>query len=247
MSMFYGSLRADEFASLADCRLRVGWEAAICAPTLWVRRPVAGSESDDRAWAGLPFDCRYEDDGRGQLKLIGHKIATLPVPDCPWLPVAEFLRPAATSIVSPPPRPMAVPFRLSRDFARPKKADLWLCQPEIWLAWVTMAPASRLDGLEFARSSGGRVITRGQRLPPIPGQALCLYDDVALPAGWVLPEFVHPSWLPRKLELPRGTMLLLDTDGRAEIVPPSGFVPATRSNVRATEMGINAPEEQPFV
>lgn len=246
MSIRYGKLRADEVACLADCRQRACWEACLRGETLWVRCPPGGSESDERAWAGLPFDGRYEDDGRGNLRPVGRKIAMLPIPDGSWLRLAEFLRPASTPIIPPPPRPMALPFRLNRGRSGPKKADVWLCQPEIWLAWVEMAPASRLAGLEFARSSAGRAIVRGQRLPPIPGQALCVYGSVALPAGWVLPEFVHPSWLVCKLDLPRGAVLLLDPDGQAEIIPAQGFMPARRANVRATEQQFNLPEEGAF-
>jgi hypothetical protein len=101
-----------------------------------------------------------------------------------------------------------------------------------WSGYATGAPQVRLEKLTFAASADGRVIVRGQPLPPIPGRRCYERAGVAVPCGWGWPSWLTADLVRSTLEIAPPAVALFSPAGTWEVVPADQFVRATRSAVR---------------
>ncbi|WP_395737186.1 hypothetical protein [Prosthecobacter sp.] len=220
-------LAASDVAWLGRWRTLPGHLACESAGRVWVRGPV-GLE-----WERLPALQRFNVDDAGRLTPAGHRLPTARLPDGPWQPLSEFLRvrPAAAALPALHVAPVAWTLEPSAEFRPPA---LMLLPFEALLAWGLTAPAVRLQSLRFAKADDGRACVMGGLLPPLPGEAWCVEDRIATPAGWSLPKGVTPALVAACMKLSPGETVLLHSDGSAERLPAEAFVEISRSSLRAT-------------
>jgi hypothetical protein len=103
-----------------------------------------------------------------------------------------------------------------------------------WNDYAIRAPQVRLDRWQFAADEGGRVVIRGQPLPPLAGQRWVEQDGIAVPAGWWWSPPVEATIVRLVLGLEADDFALWQLDGTWERIGAARFVRASRTAVRAT-------------
>lgn len=234
--MKYACLPATESLSLTPCRTQSGWEVCIEETELWVR----AAEPDPATWSSLPFSGRFTADAEMRLVRPGQSVPTRHIPRGDWVPLDWWLPVPRLASLPGGIRPLPVSVKPIRFGNLTRDPDFLITTIEVWEEWALMAPLSRLNPLSFAASSDGRVCVKGRPLPPLPGEAWVLHDQIALRAGFGFPHFCLPSWMATRLRLSAGAIAFWHEDGSHEIAPAPAFFPASRSNVRATGASVRA-------
>lgn len=218
-------------------RLRLEREIEVCAvdESLWLRGPLA-NEPLERKVRLLPGGERYAVLDDGQLIPSGGCVPTAYLPRDGWRPIHEWLKPALpVAALASRERP-AVRLELVRDAAE-REPTMLLTSLSAWVEYASTAPQVRLDRWSFAAAADGRILIRGQPLPPLPGTRYVELAGVAVPAGWHWWPAVDPESLRGLLRLSDQDMALLGFEGDYERVATGDFVRATRSAARKTAEG----------
>jgi hypothetical protein len=121
--------------------------------------------------------------------------------------------------------------------ARAAAASVLLTTLDRWEPYATEAPQVRLDRWQFAVADDGRVIVRGEPLPPLPGQRWVEREGIAVPAGWQWSPPVDAAIVRAVFRLEPGDFALWHTDGTWQRIRARDFVPASRSAARASAEG----------
>ena len=240
-------LALEDAGWLGRWRTQPGVEACEAEGRVWVRGPA-----HDESWHRLPALERYTSDAEGRLKAPGGRVPLRRLPEGRWQRLEEFLRPRplAPSLPAQFVAPMAWSLQPSAAYREP--ALLVLPFPEL-VIWCDAAAEARLKGLLFALAEDDRACVLAQGalsaspaaaaspspagggvLPTVPGERWCIADQVATPAGWMLPRGITPALVAATLQLAPAELTLVYPDGSAERLPREAFVPLTRAAVRAT-------------
>jgi hypothetical protein len=234
----YACLPASDSLSLAACRTQAGWEVCTEDDHVWVR----ATEPDVALWLSLPFTGRYTVDSGNRLVRAGQSVPSRRIPDAEWSALERWMPVSRPTSLPGGVRPMPVAIKPIRLKSEAHESDLLVTSIETWEKWALTAPLARLDPLRFAASSDGRICVKGWPLPPIPGEAWVLHQNIALRAGFGFPPFCVPRWLASLFRLPSDSLAFWHENGTHEIVPSSTFIPASRSNVRASVEAIKNAE-----
>ncbi len=230
-----------------------GWAARIPAVSgmalgpLRTAEAVLGAMVGDRFWIRggnrggdlgielrkIPGLIRFEIGAGDCLVSSGSRVPGERLPAVEWRPLSELLvpRPQAAALAAPSPVPVAL--RMVAAAAEQPAAAL-LLGFEVWLDWCDRAPELRLSRLQFAAAADGRVIVRGQPLPPLPGTRLTEVEGLLLPAGLRWTPAVDAAVLRELLALGDDELALLTVAASFERLTQQDFVRATRSAVRAS-------------
>ena len=195
---------------------------------------VRASDPDATRWSNLPFTGRYLVDSKNRLTRMGKSVPSREMPESEWSQLDQWIQvPRPDSV---PGGLLPAPVRISPERRRggTHEIDLLVTSFATWAEWALTAPLARLQPLKFAASSDGRVCLIGKPLPPIPGDAWVLHQNIAVRAGFGFPNHCHASWLESRFELAPGSIALWHEDGSHEILPAPAFLAASRSHVRAT-------------
>ena len=225
-------LDREDASSLAPMRLLPGLEVAETESSVWLRGPP-GDEHLQRALRALPAAARYERLPDDRLRRIEARIPGERLPPLTWQSLAGWLGidlPAAALPADPPP---PVPLRLVRSTAE-RTPDLLLTRFEEWMQFALQAAQVRLERLQFAAGAGGRVLVRGQPLPPLPGRRFVIHGSIAVPAGFEWHPAVDVEVVRRRLGVARDELVLWQEDGTFWRLHLEQFVAASRGAVRAT-------------
>jgi len=232
-------------------RLEPGIEVLEREEGLWLRGPECDERRDSRLRT-LPGAQRFAVLPDGQLQPVGKRLPHGRLPGGIWqsirtwagveLPVAKMAAQSAPSIeiklerttnVTPSaPAAFERPGHCSRNFTDHPESDCLVTTRVQWLTWGECAPQVRLERLAFAAASDGRVLVRGNPLPPLPGDRFYERAGLAVPCGWGWPEWLDAALVREVLDLPEGDLALFSPDGSWELIPADQFVRATRSAVR---------------
>jgi len=226
------SLDAARGGAAAEMRLEPGIEALECVETLWLR----GTSSDERLellLRRLPGATRFEVLADGQLLPAGKRLPSGRLPDGTWVALKSFNQVALPVATLAARLLKRVPFRLDRVGTH-EEASLLLTRKADWLAYGDSASQVRLDRLTFAAASDGRVLVRGQPLPPIAGERYYARAGVATPCGWGWPASLDAKVVRDALGIGADELALFSPAGTWESIPGDQFVRATRSAVRLT-------------
>ncbi len=226
----YACLPLSDGPSLAACRTQAGWEVCTEDGLVWLRV----EEPDTTVWSSLPFTGRFTVDAESRLIRTGQLVPERRLPIGEWVALDRWISVARPTSLPGGVRPVPVPIKPVRLLSEGRESDLLMTSIETWEKWALMAPVARLDPLRFAASSDGRVCVKGRPLPPIPGDAWVLHQNIALRAGFGFPRFCLPAWMASLFGLLPGSIAFWHEDGSHEIACPSAFIPASRTNVRAT-------------
>jgi hypothetical protein len=220
-------------AALGELRLVEGLEICQTPDGLWLR----GDELDEAlelALRSLPGGRRYFVLDDGQLVPCGKRVPAARLPQGEWKALRAWLAPSAPIAHLAGQSNNRAAISLVRGGPQ-TEPEMLLTARQAWIDWAATAPQARLDRLEVAASSDGRVLVRGRPLPPIHGEALVVQSGVAAPAGWTCHPAVDAPTVRDALGLIDDEIALLWPDGSWERIPHGSFTRASRT-MKAAEL-----------
>jgi hypothetical protein len=155
------------------------------------------------------------------------------LPDITFVPIAEAILPALPVAAFPAARVDRICVSMIRS-SQARAATILLTSASEWFSYATSAPGIRLNRWDFACAEDGRVLVRGEPLPPLPGQLYYEVNSVAMPVGWTCSPAIEGAVLSQLVAADDQSLVLLAADGTAETILQDEFVRATRSAVRQT-------------
>ena len=105
-----------------------------------------------------------------------------------------------------------------------------------WKAYADTAPLIRLQELSFAVCTSEEVLIIGAPVPPLPGKAFVVRNNLLLPAGYDFDPPAAGAFIAEKFAADKAAMILFHPDGQWERIPMNCFVQATRSAIRLTNV-----------
>ena len=220
-------------ADAAEClRTLPGIEACEAGEHLWLRGDTLDDDLDLKL-RKLPGAVRYTVRPDGQLVARGDRVPKGRLPDGEWKLLADWIE------LTPQPAALGgefserVPLRLVRGDVE-EAPNILVTDMATWRNYAAGAPELRLRPLTFAAAADGRVLVRGQPLPPLPGVRYVEHDRVAVPCGLTFCPALEPAVLHELLGLAPAELALFDAVGGFERLHCDQFVRATRSAVRFT-------------
>jgi hypothetical protein len=164
---------------------------------------------------------------------LGQRIPSGKLASDGWVAVSAWATLSPQAAALPAKLEARVALRVVRS-NEPAAANVLIASRAAFVAWAVDAPAVRLRPLSFAASRDGRVLVRGEPLPPIPGKRFVERDGVATPAGFVLWPALDAPAVQALLGIAAGDVALFDEEASWEQISAGDFVAATRTAVRAT-------------
>lgn len=219
-------------AALAAIRLSSGIEVAAAGQEIWLRGQ-RGDDSLNEKLSGLPANVRYEWLNPDQLRRIDQRVPSGRFPALQWQPLAAWLQVELPVAALPALEPRPVSLRLIRS-AEEREPELLLTDIEAFQKFASAAAQVRLGRLQFAAAAAGRVLVRGQPLPPLPGCRYVLHCGIAVPAGFAWQPAVSPEVLARRFAVSGAALVLWNEDGTITRLHGEQFIPVSRSAVQAT-------------
>jgi len=221
----------NEAATLGPLRCRGEIEVCGLPEAIWIRGPAADEDLDLklRALPGRRFTLLSDN------QLVAHG-ATVPLgygPEGPWIRLRQWLTAVLPQAALSGCVAGTVTLRMVRG-GSVAEANLLIALTEHWRGYIDTAPQVRLDGLAFALSDDGRVVVRGQPLPPLPGERFVESHGLAMPAGFTWEPALASEVVRTALRLPAADLAIFHRDGTWDRVRQEDFVRATRSAVRAS-------------
>lgn len=233
-------LATEDSSALASLRLVAGIEVAEVEPELWLRGQPA-DEALAAKLSALPARARYELLATNQLRQVGHRVPSARLPDLRWQPLNTWLRVGMPVAALPAREPSPISLELVRS-GNEREPELLLTTLESFQHFATQAAQVRLDRLQFAATTDGRILVRGTPLPPLPGRRFVLHQGMAVPAGFAWQPAVSAEVVARRFGATGDSLVLWNEDGTITPLHSEQFVPATRSAVRATVQAVAEPK-----
>jgi hypothetical protein len=145
-------------------------------------------------------------------------------------PLVALLTPAPVvpEIAAVAVRPL--PVQLVRD-GRARPARALCCRLEELAAWCERATTHQLAALEAAVDDDGRVLVRGERLPPLLAPERYWGQGLLLPLGWRAEPHLGEDALREAAGLRQEELGLLSVAG-LEVIDRGALRPLTRAGVR---------------
>lgn len=219
--------------ALASVRCMPGLLVAVDGGLIWVRG-IPAAVKPNLAIQQLPSIHTYKLDDENRLFPIGNVTPVGILKPLKWVSIRDLI-----TIELPP---SAMPGRLNGKHdvklipsSREEKAGALITDLQTWHDYAENAPAVRLKQTRFAVSANNKVLVTGDPLPPIPGKAYSLRNNILLPAGYDFDPPVMSSLIATRLNPSKDSLLLFDIDGNCEHIPFSSLVSSSRSAVRLTK------------
>lgn len=223
-------------AALAVLRQRKDIEVAEEPNAVWVR----GYKFDaklDLILKGLPADARYDCLPDGNLRPMGERIPSGPLPDLSWQSIESWFEVALPPICEVSNTPLyRIPLRLIPSVCE-QVPQLLMTDFDLWRNYAEEAPEIRLQCLTFAVRQDGQVLIRGTPLPPLPGRRWILTGGIAVPAGWTWSPAVDLDVIEQWAQASPESLILWHETNVLVRLHLDQFLPATRSHVRASACG----------
>jgi hypothetical protein len=225
-------LALENAGALASLRLVPGVEVCVADATVWARARHL-DEVLDMAIRGLPVEARYLWLEEDLLLEAGRRIPSESLPLLPWINIADWVVPKLPPTTPASQTPTPVSLSLKRCSIE-SPSHLLLANVSDWEAYACTACELRLSRLSFAINDRGQALIRGTPLPPLPGQRWTDVEGVGVPLGFVWHPYISATSLARVWGTSPHRLVLWHPDGHAEWIQSEQFVPANRSNVRAS-------------
>jgi hypothetical protein len=221
--------------AVAAAPLRKVSDVDVCVVDgrLWLRG-TKWNEGLDRSLRKILGAERFHRLPDDEIARWGDTLPSQRLPNGPWIPLKDWLQPAAPVTVWPARIDKRTSLQMVRS-ADEQSANVLLVNFQLWKEYAAAAPQIRLRQLTFAVSDDGQSLIRGEPIPPLPGTRYIETDGIARPLGWAWSPMVDASVLRAALQLDDRELALLTSDGTYEVFRADDFVRATRSAVRLTE------------
>ena len=223
----------EDAAALAAIRLVGGIEVAEAGKEIWLRGQ-SGDDSLDGKFSALPANARYEWLKPDQLRRIDQRVPSGRFRALQWQPLVAWLQVELPVAALPALEPRPVSLRLIRS-AEEREPELLLTDMESFQKFASQAAQVRLNCLQFAAASDGRVLVRGKPLPPLPGRRFVIHSGIAVPAGFAWQPAVSPEVLARRFAVSGAALVLWNEDGTITRLHGEQFIPVSRCAVRTTQ------------
>lgn len=216
-------------------RLVPGIEVHQGADRFWLRGP-SYDEALDMRLRSLPDALRFDVFPDGRLQPWNSRLPGGRIPKGPWQAIREWfpIELPVARLVGRGPRRISVSLVPSSRF---QPASLLVTRAADWISFATTAARLRLDRLTFAASEDGRIVIRGEPLPPLRGQRFCEDSRIAVPCGWEWPAGMDSATIRQALGLDSSELALFSSAGTWERIAGDEFVRATRSAARLLVRG----------
>ncbi|KAA2245565.1 hypothetical protein F0L74_06310 [Chitinophaga agrisoli] len=226
-------LAHQDVAALGAVRDLEGLRAATHGEELWVRGISIAARAELKLQQ-LPTLHTYMLDEQERLFPPGKPTPIGQLPRVRWRTLKEFMPVTLPVSAMPGALPAPYPIQLA-PCSTPQEGNALLTDLATWKTYAEGAPQVRLQPLRFAVSENNTVLILGTPLPPVPGREYFLRDNILLPCGFEFDPPVIAALVARKLNPQQQNLLLFDTEGQWEQIPPEYFVPCTRSAIRLTK------------
>lgn len=227
-------VEADKEA-LGSVRCIPGLQAAQDDGLIWVRG-IPAFQPPGLAIQQLPSLHTYFMDEENRLFPAGAVTPVARLKELPWQPMQKFV-PVKLPVSGMPGRLKGQASVKIVPSAKVENTDALLTPFDVWSDYVSHAPSIRLKQTRFAVSADGNALIIGDPLPPLPGKAYCLRDNILLPAGFDFDVTVASVLIAARLNPSNDALLLFDEQGNCEHIPHTSLVPSSRSAVRRTKAG----------
>lgn len=226
--MFVVLVKSGDLASLALHRHRDGWEIALhIDDTCFLKVPQ--NPQNDSILIHLPCLKRWVLDDHDRLIPLGKKLPEILLPTLAWLSLANLLPLTTTHVRENEPFFGHLGFTLVA--ATHHQAPTALRLPfQDFAKWAGTAPAPRLSKLKYALSNSDGALVIGSPLPPLPGPTFYQDQQLLIPSGFTLPDFI----LAENFTTNPNQLLLIDPDQTVHTINQELLLPATRSSIRTT-------------
>jgi hypothetical protein len=230
-------LGMNDVASVGQLRPIAGIEVCVQPDRVWLRGPGLDAKLHRRL-AAMPGAQRFYVLPDAQLQPVASRLPASWLPGGAWVPLKQWL------VLGLPTASLAgqLDGQVSMTLvpsAHPETASVLLTTMDRWGAYSAEAPQLRLDCWKFAVADDGRVIVRGEPLPPLPGQRCVESEGIAVPAGWQWSPPLEGAIVRAVFRLEPGDFALWNTDGTWQRIRAADFMPASRSAVRASAKGLH--------
>lgn len=225
-------LALEDAGALASLRLVPGVEVSVRETEIWARCQHH-DESLDATLRGLPVVTRYAWLEEDLLIEEGRRIPSGTLPPGPWTPINQWMVPRLPLAASAYQFSETQQLSLKRSTVE-TPANLLLTSLQDWISYASTVSEIRLAQLTFAVNDQEQTLIRGNPLPPLPGQRWTEVEGVGIPLGYEWHPTVSPTTLARVWGTSPHRLVLWHPDGRAEWIQSEQFIPASRTNVRAS-------------
>lgn len=226
-------LSADNMESLGSIRTWPGLLVSLSGDQIWVRG--IPPDANDIRLRKLPAIHTYLADFQERLFLPGKQTPHDALKRMTWESLASFIKVELPVSALPGSTAGVFNIKLAPSAQHTEPAGI-ITSLEHWKAYADSAPLIRLQGLVFAACGSGEVLIMGTPVPPIPGQAFTLHDQLLLPAGYDFDPPAAGVFIAAHFKQETGTFIRYHRDGSWEKIPGSSFVHATRSAIRLTNI-----------
>jgi hypothetical protein len=219
-------------SALSMLRGFAGVECAVDGDAMWLR----GMSDDDRlrtALHALPGGQQFEQWERDGLRPLGKTVPTDRLPSLEWRPLTAVVQPTLAAPALAGRLSEKCPLRLVRS-SNIETPNVLRTTLEPLARYAAHAPQVRLQKCVFSACADGRIVVRGEPLPPLDGQLFFERCGVAAPAGWRVEPALDAEVMAGAFGLAAGDLCLLIDADRVERIGADEFVRVTRSAVRLT-------------
>ncbi len=236
--LFVGLLSATSLDSIGAIRLIQDVDAALQSDWIWIRCPISPAKPQiQNTILHLPWQERYQLIDNVLLRPLDSRLPSRRLPSLNWQTLTSLFVPSLPHVIEPGlfagllPPPIDSTSTSSPDLgsAKAPQQALLLSSAE-WLNYVNSAPEIRLKPLTFALSEKDMALVKGHPLPPLRGEFYYYLDRVLWPLGCT-PASLLFSW-PDYLQLKPNETALIHPNGSFQVIPDSGWIPASRGAVR---------------
>jgi hypothetical protein len=224
-------------SALSMLRGFAGVECAVDGEQLWLRG-MSSDESLQTVLHALPGGQPFEQWEQDRLRPSGRIVPTERLPQLEWLPLTTVVQPTLAAPALAGRLSEKCPLRLVRS-SNVESPNVLQTTLDQFAQYAVRAPHVRLQKCVFAACADGRVVVRGDPLPPLDGQLFVDRCGVAVPAGWRVEPALDSAVLADAFGLEAGDLCLLVDGDRVERIVADEFVRVTRSAVRLTVERLN--------
>jgi hypothetical protein len=234
MPEFILKLEEKNKKSLGAVRCMAGLQAAQDGAFMWIKGINALTDIDT-VLKQLPVKNTFLLDEDDNLFFPGALTPADRLKALNWQPLIEFIGIELPVTALPGKAVGAVNLKLIKS-SKERKGNALLTALDTWKQYAETAPESRLLTIKFAVSEQANALIIGDPLPPVPGREYWETNNILIPAGYDFEFSIMVSFIQKKLNADKSSVILFDIDGSWQKIDKSFFVAGKRSAVRLTKV-----------
>lgn len=216
--------------ALGHVRTITGLQVGLQIGKIWLRGILVDEGEIDLRIRQLPALQRYFCE-EGMLFLPDALTPVAHLPKLNWQPLQAHMPLDLPTAAYAGESTQRIPLRLV-PAKQEQPAVALRCALDHLQAWADAAAEVRIGRLRIAVDAEGTAFVMGHPLPNVPGTSFWNCDGLLLPAGMELEFPMLAPVILAKVNPTKENLVLLDHEGRPELIHLGHFVAATRSGIR---------------